>query len=234
MEEKLGHVFLVIDGNRRYAKKAGIPVEESYRLGAENVTKAVKWILGDNGAANLTIFGLALANLKGRHAVDIMPILENQEKAFRSWLDDDFFAKIRIRFIGKIKDLEFLEKATGFSFPKSYIEACRELEKKTACNTGKTLNILIAYSGRVDALDAQRNFSDSNTDEPSLDFYEHKGPEIDLIIRTSETRPLSDGPANLAFFSEFVPIDKLWPEVEKEDIDNAINTFRGKHRRYGG
>lgn len=246
MEEKINHILLVIDGNRRYAKKAGIPLEESYRLGADKVTKAVKWILEDNDVSSLTIFGLAISNLKGRRAIDIMPILDNQERAFRSWLDDGFFSKIRVRFIGKIYDAEFLEKLTGFSFPKSYIEACTELEKKTAANEGKTLNILLAYSGKLDALEAQGKFAQYASENqksadvavsdiaPSFDFYEHRGPDIDLIIRTSETRPLSDGPAHLCYFSEFVPIAKFWPEIGKEDIDGAINIFRGKQRRYGG
>ncbi len=239
-EQKLNHVFLIIDGNRRFAKKAGIPLEESYRIGAKKVTEAVKWVLGDYGASNLTIFGLALSNLKGRHAIDIMPILDNQERAFRSWLDDEFFKNIKIKFIGKINDEKFLSENTGFSFPKSYIEACKELEKKTENNSGKILNILIAYSGKQDALDAQNRFAlqtaennNSKAVEPSFDFYEHAGPQIDLIIRTSESRPLSDGPAHLAFFSEFVPISKFWPEIEREDIDKAINIFYSKERRFG-
>ncbi len=233
----LKHVFLVIDGNRRYAKKAGIPVEESYKMGAEKVTQAVKWILKEHDASSLTIWGLALLNLKGRHAADIMPILDNQERAFRSWLDDDFFRNIRIRFIGKINDEKFLFDSTGFSFPKSYVETCKELEKKTENNSGKSLNILIAYSGIQDALDAQKGFAEGLHEDsdakPSFEFYEHAGPQIDLIIRTSETRPLSDGPAHLAFFSEFVPISKFWPEIEKEDIGRAIKIFYSKERRFG-
>lgn len=245
MAEKINHIFLVIDGNRRYAKRAGIPLEESYRLGAEKVTEAVKWILGEHDVPNLTIFGLALSNLKGRNAIDIMPILDNQEKAFRSWLGDEFFSGIKVRFIGEIYNGKLLESLTGFVFPKSYVEACRELERKTAANAGKTLNILIAYSGKTDALEAQRRFAQYASENqknaglavsdiaPSFEFYEHSGPDIDLIIRTSETRPLSDGPAHLAFFSEFVPIGKFWPEIGKEDIDGAINIFHSKHRRYG-
>jgi len=240
-EQKLEHVFLVIDGNRRFAKKTGVSIEESYRIGAEKVTEVVKHILGDYNIPNVTIFALAFSNLKGRHAVDIMPILKSQEKTARSWLNDDFFRNIRIRFIGKINDEKFLSENTGFSFPKSYVEACKELERKTANNTGKSLNILIAYSGKIDALDAQKRFAlyaaknnNLNAAEPSFDFYEHAGPQIDLIIRTSETRPLSDGPAHLAFFSEFVSIDKFWPEIETEDIDKAVNIFNGKDRRFGG
>lgn len=237
-EQKIGHVFLIIDGNRRFAKKAGIPLDESYRIGAEKVTQAVKWVLGEHGVSNLTVWGLALSNLKGRHLTDILPIIETQEKTFRSWIDDDFFKNIKIKFIGKINDDKFIPENFGFSFPKSYVEACRELEKKTEKNSGKALNILIAYSGKADALDAQKRFAerqrtDSGT-EPSLDFYEHPGPEIDLIIRTSETRPLSDGPAHLAFFSEFVSIGKFWPEIERGDIDEAIRIFYSKHRRFGG
>jgi len=238
IEKKLNHVFLIIDGNRRFAKKAGIPLEESYRLGAEKVTNAVKWILGDNGAFNLTIWGLALSNLKGRHAEDMMPILQSQENTFRSWLDDGFFSNIRIKFLGKINDEKSLKEITGFSFPSSYVEICKELEKKTERNSGKVLNILIAYSGKVDALDAQKRFAEryrvDSCAEPSFGFYEHSGPDIDLIIRTSETRPLSDGPAHLVFFSEFVSIDKFWPEIERGDIDGAIKTFYGKDRRFGG
>lgn len=166
-----------------------------------------------------------------------MPILQTQENAFRSWLDDEFFSNIKIKFIGKINDGKSLKNLTGFSFPSSYVEICKELEKKTEKNSGKVLNILIAYSGKVDALDAQKKFAESlradSGAEPSLGFYEHSGPDIDLIIRTSETRPLSDGPAHLALFSEFVPIGKFWPEIEKEDIDNAINIFNNKERRFG-
>jgi len=237
-EQILNHVFLVIDGNRRYAKKAGIPIEESYRIGAEKVTQVVKHIFSNYNIPNVTIFALAFSNLKGRHAVDIMPILESQEKTARSWLDDDFFKNVRIRFIGKINDEKFLKENTDFSFPSSYVEACKELERKTANNTEKNLNILIAYSGKIDALDAQKKFVEKlradSCAEPSFDFYEHSGPDIDLIIRTSESRPLSDGPAHLAFFSEFVPINKFWSEIEKGDIDEAINIFNSKNRRLGG
>ncbi len=236
-EQILNHIFLVIDGNRRYAKKAGIPIEESYKIGAEKVTEIAKHILGSHNIPNLTIFALAFSNLKGRHATDIMPILESQEKTARSWLNDDFFKNIRIRFIGKINDKKFLEKSTGFAFPESYIEACKQLEEKTINNSGKNLNILIAYSGKQDALDAQKRFAETlhvnPNAEPSFEFYEHNGPGIDLIIRTSETRPLSDGPAHLAFFSEFVPINKFWPEIEREDIDRVINIFYEKQRRFG-
>ncbi len=62
-EQKPNHVFLVIDGNRRYAKKAEIPLEESYRIGAEKVTQAAKWIRGEHDVSNLSIFGLALSKL---------------------------------------------------------------------------------------------------------------------------------------------------------------------------
>jgi len=228
MDGKLNHLGVIIDGNRRYAEKAGLGLGKAYLEGADKVYAVVRHVFDKTDIGEVSVYALSYDNLL-RKSDELDAILRIQKAAFDKWTEDPFFRErgIRVRFVG---DRGML--------PAGFRESCERLESATSENGNRVLNILMAYVGRKDISSAVKKAVLGAKDVNDIDIERYitenldvKNP-VDLVIRTASGHRLSGFLLWQSDYAEIIALDKLWPEVEMEDIDGAIAKFQsGKTKR---
>ena len=226
------HIAIILDGNRRWARSKGLAPNLGHKEGAETLKKIVRYA-NKIGLKHLTVYAFSTENWKRTEdEVGALMLL------FQNYLDD--FSKrvdtenIKIKVLGDISALsEKLQKS---------INKCME---RTKNNTGLTFNIAINYGGRDEILKAVRKIAsevkngnlqvEQITEETiSNNLYTAGQPDPDLLIRTSgEIRTSNFLPWQIVY-SEFLFIEKNWPEFEEKDLDEAIEVYQRRNRKFGG
>jgi tritrans,polycis-undecaprenyl-diphosphate synthase [geranylgeranyl-diphosphate specific] len=218
------HVGIILDGNRRYAKKLGKSLLEGHKKGAEIVEELFNWCL-DLDIKELTLYCFSTENFN-RSKKEVNFLMQLFEKEFQRLLKDNRITenKIKLRFIG---DKERLNKKLQ--------QLTKELEEKTKNYNNFIINFAVAYSGKQEILSAikklvkekkeinEKNFEDCLWLKESPDF----------IIRTSGERRTSNFLPWQSAYSEWIFLDKMWPEMTKQDLAKAIQEFNKRERRFG-
>jgi undecaprenyl diphosphate synthase/tritrans,polycis-undecaprenyl-diphosphate synthase [geranylgeranyl-diphosphate specific] len=222
---ELSHLGVIIDGNRRYAKNNDIELEEAYARGAYKVYAVIRHVFEETMIREMSIYAISQENLL-RESKELDAMLTIQKQTFDKWASDPFFKEkgIRIRFVGERSAL-----------PAEFLKSCEALEEMTAQNKDRTLNMLVAYAGRREISAAVkgilRDAISKGTDIKGMDVERLIAENlsvrepVDLIIRTAGGHRLSGFLPWQSHYAEIIAIDKLWPEVEMEDIDRAIIRF---------
>lgn len=229
----LNHLGVIIDGNRRYAKNRGMGLEEAYALGADKVYEVVRHVFGETDVREVSIYAISYENLL-RKSNEVDAMLNIQKQAFDDWAKDPFFEEkgVRVRFVGERNTL-----------PAEFLGSCEALERITSGNKDRTLNILVAYAGKREISSAIRKMlrdaAPNESDVAGMDIemliaenLSVRKP-VDLIIRTAGGHRLSGFLPWQSDYAEIIAIDKLWPEVEMEDIDRAMIRFCSSKTKHG-
>ena len=230
-EDMPKHIAIIMDGNRRWAKKQGKPASYGHKEGAKTLEKIVRYA-NKIGLKHITVYAFSTENWK--RAEDevkaLMLLLQNYLDDYSKRADTE---NIRVKILGDIT-------ALSDGMQKS-IKKCME---RTKDNTGVTFNIALNYGGRDEIIraikkiaeDVKENKLDINniTEEVvSNNLYTNGQPDPDLMIRTSGELRLSNFLPWQLVYSEFLFIDKNWPDFEEEDLDNAIIEYQKRTRKFG-
>jgi tritrans,polycis-undecaprenyl-diphosphate synthase [geranylgeranyl-diphosphate specific] len=222
-KEKLEHLALILDGNRRYAKKKNLPGWKGHEAGAEKVEEVLDWCR-ESGIKELTFYALSTENLN-RDEKELNKLFELIKKRFKKFKDDKRIEenKTKIKFIG---DLSLL--------PKDIKDTCNEVEEKTKNYNNYKLNFCIAYGGRLELIHAFKKLR-GKKEITEKDIQENLwlSSEPDLIIRTGGRKRLSNFLPWQSTYSELLFLNKLWPEFSKEDLEKAIEDFKSRKRNFG-
>ena len=211
------HIAIIMDGNRRWAREKGMPVSFGHKEGAKTLEKIVRYA-NKIGIKYITVYAFSTENWK-RTTEEVSTLM----KLFQSYLDD--YSKradsenIRVKIIGSRDGLS--EKM------KDSIEKCME---RTQNNTGITFNIALNYGGRDELVRAVKSIAEQvkenqiNIDEIteetiSNNLYTKEQPDPDLLIRTSGELRLSNFLPWQLVYSEFLFLDKYWPDFSEKDLD---------------
>ncbi len=234
MEEKNmpRHVAIIMDGNRRWAKKKNIPIKLGHKQGAETLKKIVRHA-NKIGLEYITVYAFSTENWKrSEEEVNaLMTLLKNYLDDFAKEADTE---NIVIRVLGNLSQL---------SIPLQ--ESIEKTVKRTSTNTGTIFNIALNYGGRDEIVHAVKNISkevkdgkleidEINEDLISQYMYTKNIPDPDLLIRTSGEMRLSGFLTWQSVYSEIIILDKLWPDFSAKDLDNAIEIYNKRNRRFGG
>ena len=220
----LMHVAIILDGNRRYAKKNNLPSVEGHRKGAENVEKLLDWCI-ELGVKETTLYSFSMENFRRtaeekKYLMNLFKIKFAKMKKDKRIHDN----KIRIRFIGR----------TGL-FPEDIQEMMKDIEEDTAGYDNLCVNFAMAYGGRQEIIDACKEIVDSGEEINEENFRKHlymsEYPEI--IIRTGGRSRISNFLLWQSAYSEWFFPDKFWPEFTKEDLKQTIEEFKERERRFG-
>lgn len=225
------HIAIIMDGNRRWAKKRNLPIKLGHKQGAETLKKIVRYA-NKIGIKYITVYAFSTENWKrSKDEVDaLMNLLTN-------YLDD--FSKeantenIVIRVLGNIKVLS-----------KQLQESIERTIKRTENNTGTIFNIALNYGGRDEIINAVKKLSEDvkkgNIDINEISeevfssyLYTKNIPDPDLLIRTSGELRLSGFLTWQSVYSEFLFLDKLWPDFTEKDLDDSIEEFKNRNRKFG-
>ncbi len=225
------HVAIIMDGNRRWAKKNNLNTPQGHKEGAENLKRIAKFA-NKIGIKYLTVYAFSTENWKRsqEEVGAIMKLLKFYLLDFFNWSDEN----IKINVLGRIAEL-----------PKDLKDQIHKIEEKTKNNTGLVLNICFNYGGRNEIVNATKNIAqkvldgelkieDINEKLFSDYLYTANQPDPDLLIRTSGEERISNFLPWQISYSEFVFTDKFWPEFNEQEFLNSIQIYQKRTRRFGG
>ena len=226
------HVGIIMDGNGRWAKKRGLPRKAGHTEGARTFRKITRYC-SEIGIKYLTVYAFSTENWKRPEdeVGALMKLFKSYlEEALSDFRDDD----IVVRFIGD---------KSGFSPELQALMT--ENEESSASRDGMVLNIAMNYGSRDEIVRAVKNISadvrDGKLDAEKIDsdlisgyLYTAGQPDPDLIIRPSGEYRISNFMLWQAAYTEFVIMNKLWPDFTTDDMDEALRIYAQRNRRYGG
>lgn len=223
----LKHLAIIMDGNRRWAKDQGLPSFAGHQKGYEKLKEVMRWCQ-KKGVDTLTVYAFSTENWN-RSEDEVNFLMTLFHKALTEELDEFHQEGIRLRVIGTRQRLA----------PK-IVQAIAEAEEKTKDNQKGNLNLCINYGGRLEIIEAVKKIVDSGvksediTDKLIADNLWMAGqPDPDLIIRTSGEQRLSGFLTWESVYSEFLFLEKHWPDFSETDFDRALENFNNRHRRFG-
>ena len=225
------HIAIIMDGNGRWAQAKGLTRTAGHKRGAEAVHRAVEGAV-EEGIRYLTLFGFSSENWKrpAQEVRDLMGLLRFYLKSEIKKLSNE---GIRLRIIGDRYRLE-----------PDIVTLITEAEERTADNLRLDLTIALSYGSRAEIVLASQkiaeqvaagNISPGDISEEliSSHLYTRDIPDPDLLIRTSGEHRISNFLLWQLAYTEFVFIDKRWPDFNKEDFRIAISEFQSRERRFG-
>lgn len=228
---KLEHLAIIMDGNRRWAKEKSMMTTMGHKRGADVLVDIAKYC-NEIGLKYLTVYAFSTENWKRteEEVGYLMGLLGVYLDKFLNELD---MKNIKISFIGNIDVID-----------SSLSNRIRDLEAKTSNNTGLNLIIAFNYGGRDEIVRACRNIAEEVKDGKlnledidenvfSNHLYTKGKKDPDLVVRTSgEMRTSNFLPWQITY-SEFLPLDKYWPDFTRDDVDFCIEEFSKRKIRKG-
>ena len=218
------HLAIVMDGNRRWARKNKLDVLLGHSKGGIDAVKRTVEFCLTRKISYLSLYTFSLENFKRTeteksYLFNLM--ISEGENSFQEFIDQE----IRICFVGD-RSL----------FPEEVLKTCERLEKQTKQFTKLTLNILFCYGARQEIVCGIKSLyhkiksgllSEEDISEESLNdcLWTQGTPEPDLVIRTGGRKRLSNFLLFQSAYSEFYFLDCLWPEVQEQDLQNALDSF---------
>jgi len=227
------HIAVIMDGNRRYAKEAGLKPTIGHHIGKEKIKDTLDWCL-ELGVKNLTLYAFSTENFKRspNEIRELMMLCRNELDKAKN--DSRIHKhKIRINVIGQFDSL-----------PKDIQNSAKELMEETKDYNSYNLTIALAYGGREEIIQAIQHIAEDvktekldieNIDEKIVSSYLYTNglPDPDLILRTSGEERISNFLLWQVAYSEFYFSDVYWPAFEKKDFLHAIETYQQRKRRFG-
>ena len=220
-----------MDGNGRWAAARHLPRVAGHERGAEAVRRTVE-AASKLGISYLTLFGFSSENWK-RPREEIRDLMQLLRFYLRNELNEMMKNGVRLRIIGNRTQLD-----------PDIVQLIEEVEESTKDNTAITLVIAISYGGRSEIVEAVRKLAaaavkgeiavEDISESLFTTYLQTAGmPDPDLIIRTSGEKRISNFLLWQSAYTEFVFLDKFWPDFKQRDLENAVREFANRERRYG-
>lgn len=229
-----GHVAVMLDGNRRWARALGEPVAQGHRRGADNITELLKWS-SEVGIQRVTLWMLSTDNL-GRDPEEIAELLEIICSAVDTLADD---GRWRVHVVGAL-DLLPPDVAARLT--------AAEARNVARVRKGLDVNVAIGYGGRHEITDAVRALLREMAEKgltleeaanvlSVADIADHLytagQPDPDLIIRTSGEQRMSGFLLWQSVHSEVYFCETYWPDFRRVDFLRALRDYSQRERRLG-
>lgn len=230
-EQIPSHIAIILDGNGRWAKRRGLPRTMGHRQGAKAVEPIIRRCL-ELGVSSLSLYAFSTENWS-RPASEVDAIMSLLREMLHS-ADRYRRENVRLRVIGDRSALA-----------PDLLREIESAERESAGRTGMTVNMAINYGGREEIARAARLLAEqvkAGTLSPeeigerqvAAALYTAGQPELDLLIRPSGEKRISNFLLWQCAYAEFVFMDILWPDFTPADLDAAIEEYRRRHRRFGG
>lgn len=222
------HLGIIMDGNRRWAKKNGLPVFEGHKKGLANLKKIAKYCR-KKGVKILTVFAFSTENWnRSKEEVNyLIKLFSNalSSKNIKELSKDN----TRINILGKFE-----------KFPKRIQKKIEKIQKTTQGNKNFILNIALSYGGRLEIVEAvkkiiRKKISPENVNEDliSKNLWTENMPSPDLIIRTGKEKRISNFLIWQGAYSELYFSKKYWPEFSEKELEIAFADYAKRQRRFG-
>lgn len=221
------HIGIIMDGNRRWAKKQGLSSLEGHLRGYERLKKIAR-LCFKKGVKFLTFFAFSTENWN-RSKEEVSYLMNLLKRAMKESFDEFHRENIKIKISGRMNQL-----------PEDLQEAIEETVEKTKNNIKGVLNIALNYGGRPEIIDAVKNIINKKLSADQIDekiikenLYTSDLPDPELIIRTSGEQRLSGFLLWESAYSELYFTDKCWPEFNESDLEKSLEEYANRERRFG-
>lgn len=222
------HIGYIVDGNRRWAKMHGLPTYEGHLAGYNTILDIVLATF-DTGVEYVSAYTFSTENWK-RSEDEVSRLMGLTLKMLTADIHILEENNIRLKMLGSREGLS-----------KSILKAIDSAEARTAGNTRGTLAVCFNYGGKQEITDACKKIVQSGVSvediTPELiseNLYAPEVPPLDLLVRTSGEQRTSNFMLWRAAYSEFLFLDKMWPDMTKEDVAAILEEYSRRDRRIGG
>ena len=222
---KLNHLAIIMDGNRRWAKKNNLKSNLGHKEGINNAINILKKINNEKSInlKYITLYVFAVNNWK-RSSIEINSLFNFIKQTYKKFEDLSVNENFIIKHFGSNKKL-----------PKSIKEIISDVQNKTEHNTGIQINLAFNYSAREEIIEAVKqiiaNKKRANKFESYL--YSHGVPDPDLIIRTGGELRMSDFLLWQSAYSELIFTKKLWPDFKFLHLKMSLIKYLKRKKNYG-
>jgi undecaprenyl diphosphate synthase len=214
-------VAIITDGNGRWARARGLPVNDGHSAGADTV-KARLRDAAELGIEEFTVYSFSTENWS-RPALEVQGLMDMFSDRIARETPELDREGVRMRFIGRRDGVD-----------AKLAEQMEWAEGLTRANTRITMFVAFNYGGRAEILDAARRFQGTTEEEFRACLYAPEMHDPDLIIRTSGERRLSNYLLWQSAYSELVFRDELWPDFTRQALEESLAEFAERRRRFGG
>ncbi len=223
------HLGIILDGNRRFAKRLMLKPWKGHEWGYEKVKSVLEWCKEYN-IREVTLYSFSIENFD-RPKEEFNYLMEIFKKACTHFKNDPNGKNMKIHFVGRIA-----------MFPQDVQDAMHDLMEATKHNSPYILNLAMAYGGRAEIIDATKKIAQEikegklNVDQINEDLFAqhlYLNSDPDLIIRTSGEQRLSGFLLYQGSYAEIAFVEKLWPEFEKKDFLKCLDHYAHSERRFG-
>jgi len=228
------HIGIILDGNRRFAKRLMVKPWQGHEWGAKKFREFLDWCF-ECGVNEVTAYVFSIQNFN-RPNEEFDYIMKVFKEEVGELLKPENLKKLndegtQVTFIGRL-----------WMLPKELQELQQQIMKATSQNNKKTINFAMAYGGREEIIDAVKKIAE-NVKSGKLDVNKINEElftkelsitsEPDLVIRTGGEQRTSNFLPWQSTYSEFIFIEKMWPEITKDDFLECIQEYEGRQRRFG-
>ena len=225
------HTAIIMDGNGRWAEQKGMPRIFGHQNGGTAVRKIVEAASRFN-IKYLTLFTFSVENWD-RPASEVDTLMGLLVQTLKDEFEDMFKNNIKLNAIG---DLD--------SLPNEVREELYTIIESTKGNTGMTLTLALSYGGKQEIFKAVKEISEKvkndiicldNFDDSVINdhLYTSDLPDVDLLIRTSGEKRISNFLLWQIAYAELYFTDVYWPDFTEEDLEKAIVEYQNRERRFG-
>ncbi len=226
------HIAIIMDGNGRWAQKRHLPRVMGHRAGMATLKEVVR-ACSDEGIKVLTVYAFSTENWK-RPLDEVDYLMNLLVEYMAKEIEELHQNNVQIRLSGSMEGL-----------PEKCRKAIREALEKTKNNTGLIFNLGMNYGGRAEILSAVQQIAaevkkgtltveDITEDTISGHLYTAGLPDPDLLIRTAGDIRISNFLLWQMAYTEMAFVDVAWPEFTKKHLEQIVQGFVRRDRRYGG
>ena len=226
------HIAIIMDGNGRWAKKRGLPRTAGHAAGAETFRKIANYCR-TIGVEYLTVYAFSTENWK-RSEEEVSGIMRLLGNYLQEALRDMEKNHVRFCFFGDLSRLS-----------PQLQKLCKDAQERSSAFADVQVNFCLNYGGRDEIVQAARRFAQDvaegkrapeELNEALLSDYLYSAgvPDPELIIRPSGELRTSNFLLWQSAYSEYVFMDVLWPDFGPRELDQAIEEYHRRNRRFGG
>jgi undecaprenyl diphosphate synthase len=222
------HIGYILDGNRRWAKQHGLPVYEGHLAGFDALREVID-ATSDAGVKYISFYTWSTENWK-RAQEEVDGIMKLVRRLFNSYMKDLKKEGYKLVVLGGRDRV-----------PDDLVNMIDEIEQDHSVAKKATLVVCFNYGGQQEIARAARRMVEAGvlaeeiTEEAFEKYIDHpEVPACDLIVRTSGEQRLSNFMLWRSAYSEFIFLDKYWPDMRKEDVNAILEEYNRRDRRHGG
>lgn len=221
------HVGYIVDGNRRWAKEHGLPPYEGH-LAGYNALKDIAIATLEAGAKYMSAYVFSTENWQ-RSAEEVKWLLGLVLRLVTSDVPEFNQRNVRLRVLGSPENVS-----------AKLLKAIKKAEAATEHNDGGEFLLCFNYGGQLEIADAVKKIVQSGTPAEAItpdlitqNIYAPEIPPVDVVVRTSGEQRLSNFMLWRAAYSEYIFLDKNWPDMTKDDVTAIMEEYAKRQRRFG-